>query len=105
MPTPSNTQPDADALPFIPSPACPLSPLGGGSNISLTPRRMRVAVFALDYTIWQPEMYQLWGPPKLVPVQKKHKLSEAVLLEARTNQEGHVLMDRDGSPIRVFRGA
>ena len=26
---------------------------------------LRLAVFDLDYTIWQPEMYQIHGPPQL----------------------------------------
>lgn len=27
---------------------------------------LRLVVFDLDYTVWQPEMYQLYGSPRLV---------------------------------------
>ena len=67
---------------------------------------MRLAVFDLDYTIWQPEMYQLAGPPKLIPAKRYAKtLSPALWQETRTNTEGHILVDPYNSPMRVFDGA
>ena len=32
---------------------------------------LRLAVFDLDYTIWDPEMYQLHGAPRLRPIDSK----------------------------------
>ena len=68
---------------------------------------LRLAVFDLDYTIWQPEMYQLYSCPKLTPIDSKYnkRLSSNVLREARTNKDGQILTDRNNSPIRVFPGA
>jgi hypothetical protein len=76
---------------------------------SATKLLMKLAVFDLDYTLWRPEMYQLNGPPHLTPIEKvktrKLKLSPAMLKEARTNLEDHVLVDRRGNLMRVFDGA
>ena len=73
------------------------------------PTTLRLAVFDLDYTIWQPEMYQLYGAPKLTEIDSqqhnKRRLSPEVLEEARTMKEGYILTDRSHSPIRVFPGA
>ncbi|KAL7576882.1 hypothetical protein ACA910_006648 [Epithemia clementina (nom. ined.)] len=67
---------------------------------------LRLVVFDLDYTIWQPEMYQLWGKPKLVPIESKKGLSPSIFQEARTKEDGYILIDpKQGSPIRVFPGA
>lgn len=66
---------------------------------------MRLAVFDLDYTIWRPEMYQLWGPPKLTPIDKIRKMPEAIRIEARTNRKGMILTDKESTPMRVFDGA
>ena len=66
-------------------------------------RILRLVVFDLDYTVWQPEMYQLDGSPKLVPAPKH--ISGRVLQEATTNQEGHILVDKSKTPITVFEGA
>jgi hypothetical protein len=72
----------------------------------MTPlRRLRLVVFDLDYTIWQPEMYQLNGAPKLTPITSLGKLSDSVLQEARTNQDGKILVDRSQTPITVFEAA
>lgn len=49
-----------------------------------------LAVFDLDYTIWEPEMYQIHGPPKIV----KDK-----------NEGKQIVVDRSGTPITVFDGA
>ncbi|CAB9526455.1 Magnesium-dependent phosphatase 1 [Seminavis robusta] len=68
---------------------------------------LRLAVFDLDYTIWQPEMYQLYGEPTLKPIDNKYnkRLSAQVLKEARTTKAGYILTDRRNSPMRVFGGA
>jgi hypothetical protein len=62
-----------------------------------------LAVFDLDYTVWQPEMYQLYGKPHYVPAPKDMSPSE--LKEAKTVKEGMILKDMGGSPMRVFHGA
>lgn len=69
---------------------------------------LRLAVFDLDYTIWQPEMYQLSGPgPKLTLADSKYnkELSAGVLSEARTCKDGFILTDGRNTPMRVFPGA
>ena len=53
----------------------------------MTAKTLRLVVFDLDYTVWQPEMYQLWGEPKLTEPSKK--ISEKVLREAKTTKEGN----------------
>lgn len=64
----------------------------------------RLAVFDLDYTVWKPEMYQIWGPPKLVATQSLN-LPQSTLDQARTTTPGHILMDRYNTPMTVFDGA
>jgi hypothetical protein len=74
---------------------------------------MRLAVFDLDYTIWQPEMYQLSSAPKLMPVDAVAAnrrggggvLSPAILQQARTKTDGMILADKSHSIMRVFDGA
>jgi Acid Phosphatase len=68
---------------------------------------MKLVVFDLDYTIWQPEMYQLYSAPKLRPIDPKtdRRLSPSVLEEARTIKEGYILAEIGGSPMRIFNGA
>lgn len=67
---------------------------------------MRLCIFDLDYTVWQPEMYQLWGQPKLVPVSKVKGISERVLeQECTTKNKGKILVDTNNTPLRVFPGA
>jgi hypothetical protein len=74
-------------------------------------RTMRLAIFDLDYTIWQPEMYQLSSAPKLTSVDDfvnkrgKGGLSPSMLKEARTKTDGMVLADKHNSLMRVFDGA
>jgi magnesium-dependent phosphatase 1 len=67
--------------------------------------KLRLVVFDLDYTIWQPEMYQLNGSPRLIPIPNKKIISGKVLQEAQTNVMGQILVDGDQEPIRVFEGA
>lgn len=62
-----------------------------------------LAVFDLDYTVWQPEMYQLYGKPHYIPAPNGMTPSE--LAEAKTIKEGMILEDMGGSPMRVFHGA
>jgi Acid Phosphatase len=68
---------------------------------------MKLAIFDLDYTIWQPEMYQLYGAPTLVPSSTlTNRYAEPVVKEMTTNRHGMVLVDGSGgSPMRVFPGA
>lgn len=62
-----------------------------------------LAVFDLDYTVWQPEMYQLYGQPRFVQAPKG--MSDKVLKEAKTTKDRMILEDKGGSPMRVFHGA
>ena len=65
---------------------------------------LKLAVFDLDYTVWQPEMYQLWGEPKLV--EPSNRISTKVRQEAKTINDPKILVDSSGgTPIRVFPGA
>jgi Acid Phosphatase len=71
---------------------------------------MKLAIFDLDYTIWQPEMYQLRGPPVLrsiddIQKQKKQSYSQRVLQEALTTSPNKVLVDRNGWMMQMFDGA
>ena len=62
-----------------------------------------LGVFDLDFTVWRPEMYQLYGKPEFA--QPPKGTSARTLREAKTRKEGLVLRDRDGSVMRVFHGA
>ena len=64
---------------------------------------IRLAVFDLDYTVWKPEMYQLYGTPRLVEASSV-RLSQKQRGEALTTEKGKVLTD-GSSPITVFDGA
>lgn len=74
---------------------------------------MQLVVFDLDYTIWQPEMYQIDGPPKLVSVDefqgKQKRKSRApprsIPLGSTTIHQNKIATDRRGVPITVFDGA
>ena len=66
---------------------------------------LELAVFDLDYTIWDPEMYQLHGKPKLVD-KASQRLSPKLDNETKTKEDGKILVDSsNGTPIRVFHGA
>jgi hypothetical protein len=67
------------------------------------PCQLELAVFDLDYTVWQPEMYQLYSKPELTEPSKN--MSAQIRREAKTTKEGMVLVDKNSSPIRVFPGA
>lgn len=41
-----------------------------------------LAVFDLDFTVWAPEMFELWGPPSLTVIGKQQDLDPQVLKEA-----------------------
>ena len=75
------------------------------ANTMSSLRRLRLVVFDLDYTIWQPEMYQLNGSPKLTPISSLGKISDSLVQEARTNQNGKVLTDKSQTLITVFEAA
>jgi hypothetical protein len=62
-----------------------------------------LCVFDLDFTVWQPEMYQLYGKPEYSTPPKD--ISAHALREAKTRKEGLVLQGRGGSVMRVFHGA
>lgn len=70
-------------------------------------KKMRLVVFNLDYTIWKPEMFQLYGEPKLVPIEKVLNTddSPSVLKGARTTKEGYVLTDGSRTLMQSFDGA
>jgi magnesium-dependent phosphatase 1 len=59
---------------------------------------LRLAVFDLDYTIWQPEMYQIHGPPQL----RKRTTTDDTGVEQTTITE---VTDRNNVPITIFDGA
>ena len=61
-----------------------------------------LAVFDLDYTVWHPEMYQLYSEPVLV--EASDRISQTVREEAKTKDPNKILVS-SGSPIRVFSGA
>jgi hypothetical protein len=64
---------------------------------------LQLAVFDLDYTVWQPEMYQCHGEPRLT--HPSNRISDKVELEARTTKEPMILVDASDQPMRVFNGA
>lgn len=49
---------------------------------------LRLAVFDLDFTVWKPEMYQIYGPPK-----------------QRKKDKNIIVTDRHDTPIEIFDGA
>eukprot|EP00980_Cylindrotheca_fusiformis_P015919 scaffold4661_cov108-Cylindrotheca_fusiformis.AAC.2 len=64
---------------------------------------LRLAVFDLDHTVWQPEMYQCYGEPRLT--HPSSRVSDEIKQEARTTEEPMILVDSHGKPMRVFPGA
>ena len=74
---------------------------------------MQLVVFDLDYTIWQPEMYQIDGPPRLVSLDefqgKRKKKDRApprmIPPGSSTVHQNKIVTDRRGTPITVFDGA
>jgi hypothetical protein len=74
-----------------------------GKKGSDEPCQLELAVFDLDYTVWQPEMYQLYSKPQLSEPSKN--TSAQIKREAKTTKEGMILVDKNGSPMRVFPGA
>lgn len=93
---------------------------------------MLLAVFDLDYTVWDPEMYQIYGPPKLQLVPTKEEIEEEestnknenktgkrrrssrktkktytadVIESSKSYQDGKIVTDQHGTPIRIFKGA
>lgn len=74
---------------------------------------MQLVVFDLDYTIWQPEMYQIDGPPKLVSfddfIGKQKRKGRAPPRQippgSKTTHQNKLVTDMRGVPITVFDGA
>ena len=75
---------------------------------------MQLVVFDLDYTIWQPEMYQLDGPPKLISLdefqgkqkRKSNKVPLSIPQGSNTIHQNKIATDRRGKvPITIFDGA
>jgi len=78
---------------------------------------MQLVVFDLDFCIWQPEMYQIQGPPILKNLQsiqpklKRKRRNDTQQLKFKlpknpnSNQKGMIVTDRNGTPITVFDGA
>mmetsp|Transcript_26195 Transcript_26195/g.37558 ORF Transcript_26195/g.37558 Transcript_26195/m.37558 type:complete len:196 (+) Transcript_26195:63-650(+) len=72
-----------------------------------------LAVFDLDYTIWDPEMYQIHGPPSLVKEacstvhnsSKRENCRSKSSLWTKTTNEGMIVADKSGTPISIFDGA
>ncbi len=75
---------------------------------------MQLVVFNLDCTIWQPEMYQIDGPPKLMSIdeflgKRKRKFSSPNLRPippgSNTIYQNKIVTDQRGTAIAVFDGA
>ena len=72
---------------------------------------MQLAVFDLDYTIWDPEMYQIDGPPKLMDYESMvtqnsySKRNKKMFQRSNSIEDGKVVTDQSGTPIVVFDGA
>ena len=74
---------------------------------------MQLVVFDLDYTIWQPEMFQIDGPPKLMSVdefqgkqKRKSRTSPRQIPPGSTTiHQNKIITDRRGTPITIFDGA
>jgi magnesium-dependent phosphatase 1 len=67
---------------------------------------MQLVVFDLDYTIWQPEMYQIDGPPMLMSVDDfQRKRNRGHPPGSDTILQHKIVTDRRGTPITVFEGA
>jgi len=93
---------------------------------------LQLVVFDLDYTVWQPEMYQINGPPKLTSIppnqesnhddpnrnelktkqnKKKKRRGTVDFYDDRTIQQSQsierncIVTDQSGTPITIFDGA
>ena len=80
---------------------------------------MQLVVFDLDYTIWQPEMYQLDGPPKLTSIDEFQKQRKKKSLSSSSTSSSScattlsntifpdkIITDRHGTmPMTIFDGA
>jgi len=70
---------------------------------------MQMAVFDLDSTVWHPEMYQISGPPQLVPLESRMMRetqsngSSTPLKTSPTILSGMIATDRKGVPVEEHK--
>jgi magnesium-dependent phosphatase 1 len=72
---------------------------------------LQLAVFDLDYTVWEPEMYQIYGPPKQMKKrtqQNKRDDASSTSTSTSISIQSHqqvIVTDQSNTQINVFDGA